>query len=176
MEKFHRIGLRYKINQFFSKDLKIGDIPAVSFLVILKIFNINTGKEIVFRNKEKEKTTITVLRYFDKLDNELENSDFEVEKAFFITDYIKGEYKNKQIKINIKNEELKRFGYRFEFEVTEYMKTIIVDEKEIMNTKAKITEDEQITKEEFYSLLKNNNFMEDDNLTLMRTEKCGLFC
>lgn len=34
MEKFHRIGLRYKINKFFSKDLKIGDISAVSFLVI----------------------------------------------------------------------------------------------------------------------------------------------
>jgi len=175
MEKFHRIGLRYKINQFFSKDLKIGDIPAVSFLVILKIFNINTGKEIVFRTKDKEKPTITVLRYLETIDN-FENINYEVEKAFFITDYVKAEYKNKQIKINIKNEELKRFGYRFEFEVTEYMKTFIVGEKEIMNTKAKITEDEQITKEEFYSLLKSNDFMEDDNLTLMRTEKCGLFC
>lgn len=175
MEKFHRIGLRYKINQFFSKDLKIGDIPAVSFLVILKIFNINTGKEIVFRTKDKEKTTITVLRYLETIDN-FDNINYEVEKAFFITDYVKAEYKNKQIKINIKNEELKRFGYRFEFEVTEYMKTFIVGEKEIMNTKAKITEDEQITKEDFYSLLKSNDFMEDDNLTLMRTEKCGLFC
>lgn len=175
MEKFHRIGLRYKINQFFSKDLKIGDIPAVSFLVILKIFNINTGKEIVFRTKDKEKPTITVLRYLETIDN-FENINYEVEKAFFITDYVKAEYKNKQIKINIKNEELKRFGYRFEFEVTEYMKTFIVGEKEIMNTKAKITEDEQITKEDFYSLLKSNDFMEDDNLTLMRTEKCGLFC
>lgn len=175
MDKFHRIGLRYKINQFFSKDLKIGDIPAVSFFVILKIFNINTGKEIVFRTKDKEKPTITVLRYLETIDN-FENINYEVEKAFFITDYVKAEYKNKQIKINIKNEELKRFGYRFEFEVTEYMKTFIVGEKEIMNTKAKITEDEQITKEEFYSLLKSNDFMEDDNLTLMRTEKCGLFC
>lgn len=175
MDKFHRIGLRYKINHFFSKDLKIGDIPAVSFLVILKIFNINTGKEIVFRTKDKEKPTITVLRYLETIDN-FENINYEVEKAFFITDYVKAEYKNKQIKINIKNEELKRFGYRFEFEVTEYMKTFIVGEKEIMNTKAKITEDEQITKEEFYSLLKSNDFMEDDNLTLMRTEKCGLFC
>lgn len=175
MEKFHRIGLRYKINQFFSKDLKIGDIPAVSFLVILKIFNINTGKEIVFRTKDKEKPTITVLRYLETIDN-TDNINYEVEKAFFITDYVKAEYKNKQIKINVKNEELKKFGYRFEFEVTEYMKTLIVDEKEIMNTKAKITEDEQITKEEFYSLLKSNDFMEDDNLTLMRTEKCGLFC
>lgn len=172
MEKFHRIGLRYKINQFFSRNLKIGDISAVSFLVILKIFNEKTGKEIVFRTKDKEKPTITVLRYLDKLDN----YDFEVEKAFFITDYIKAEYKNKQIKINIKNEELKKFGYRFEFEVTEYMKTLIVDEKEIMNTKAKITEYEQISEEEFKNLLKNNDFMEDDNLTLMRTEKCGLFC
>ena len=172
MEKFHRIGLRYKINKFFSKNLKIGDIPAVSFLVILKIFNVNTGKEIVFRTKDKEKPTITVLRYLDKLDN----YDFEVEKAFFITDYIKAEYKNKQIRIKIKNEELKKFGYRFEFEVTEYMKTLIVDEKEIMNTKAKITEYEQISEEEFKNLLKNNDFMEDDNLTLMRTEKCGLFC
>ena len=71
---------------------------------------------------------------------------------------------------------MKKFGYRFEFEVTEYMKTFIVDEKEIMNTKAKITEYEQITEEEFKNLLKNNDFMEDDNLTLMRTEKCGLFC
>lgn len=175
MENFHRIGLRYKINQFFSKDLKIGDIPAVSFLVILKIFNINTGKEIVFRTKDKEKATITVLRYLETIDN-FDNINYEVEKAFFITDYVKAEYKNKQIKINIKNEELKRFGYRFEFEVTEYMKTFIVGEKEIMNTKAKITEDEQITKEDFYSLLKSNDFMEDDNLTLMRTEKCGLFC
>ena len=35
---------------------------------------------------------------------------------------------------------------------------------------------EQITEEEFKNLLKNNDFMEDDNLTLMRTEKCGLFC
>lgn len=172
MDKFHRIGLRYKVNKFFSKELKIGDVPAVSFLVILKIFNVNTGKEIVFRTKDKEKPTITVLRYLDKLDN----YDFEVEKAFFITDYIKAEYKNKQIRIKIKNEELKKFGYRFEFEVTEYMKTFVVDEKEIMNTKAKITEYEQITKEEFDSLLKNNDFMEDDNLTLMRTEKCGLFC
>lgn len=175
MEKFHRIGLRYKINQFFSKNLKIGDIPAVSFLVILKIFNINTGKEIVFRTKDKEKATITVLKYLETIDNS-DNINYEVEKAFFITDYVKAEYKNKQIKINIKNEELKKFGYRFEFEVTEYMKTFVVGEKEIMNTKAKITEDEQITKEEFYSLLKSNNFMEDDNLTLMRTEKCGLFC
>lgn len=175
MENFHRIGLRYKINQFFSKDLKIGDIPAVSFLVILKIFNINTGKEIVFRTKDKEKATITVLRYLETIDN-FDNINYEVEKAFFITDYVKAEYKNKQIKINIKNEEIKRFGYRFEFEVTEYMKTFIVGEKEIMNTKAKITEDEQITKEDFYSLLKSNDFMEDDNLTLMRTEKCGLFC
>ena len=175
MDKFHRIGLRYKINKFFSKNLKNGDIPAVSFLVILKIFNINTGKEIVFRTKDKEKPTITVLRYLETIDN-FENINYEVEKAFFITDYVKAEYKNKQIKINIKNEELKRFGYRFEFEVTEYMKTFIVGEKEIMNTKAKITEDEQITKEEFYSLLKSNDFMEDDNLTLMRTEKCGLFC
>jgi len=56
------------------------------------------------------------------------------------------------------------------------MKTLIVDEKEIMNTKAKITEYEQISEEEFKNLLKNNDFMEDDNLTLMRTEKCGLFC
>lgn len=175
MEKFHRIGLRYKINQFFSKDLKIGDIPAVSFLVILKIFNINTGKEIVFRTKDKEKPTITVLKYLETIDK-FDNINYEVEKAFFITDYVKAEYKNKQIKINVKNEELKKFGYRFEFEVTEYMKTFIVGEKEIMNTKAKITEDEQITKEEFYSLLKSNDFMEDDNLTLMRTEKCGLFC
>lgn len=175
MEKFHRIGLRYKINQFFSKNLKNGDIPAVSFLVILKIFNINTGKEIVFRTKDKEKPTITVLRYLETIDN-FENINYEVEKAFFITDYVKAEYKNKQIKINIKNEELKRFGYRFEFEVTEYMKTLIVDEKEIMNTKAKITEYEQISEEEFKNLLKNNDFMEDDNLTLMRTEKCGLFC
>ena len=175
MENFHRIGLRYKINQFFSKDLKIGDIPAVSFLVILKIFNINTGKEIVFRTKDKEKATITVLRYLETIDN-FDNINYEVEKAFFITDYVKAEYKKKQTKINIKNEELKRFGYRFEFEVTEYMKTFIVGEKEIMNTKAKITEDEQITKEDFYSLLKSNDFMEDDNLTLMRTEKCGLFC
>jgi hypothetical protein len=175
MEKFHRIGLRYKINQFFSKDLKIGDIPAVSFLVILKIFNINTGKEIVFRTKDKEKPTITVLRYLETIDN-TDNINYEVEKAFFITDYVKAEYKNKQIKINVKNEELKKFGYRFEFEVTEYMKTLIVDEKEIMNTKAKITEYEQISEEEFKNLLKNNDFMEDDNLTLMRTEKCGLFC
>lgn len=175
MEKFHRIGLRYKINQFFSRNLKIGDISAVSFLVILRIFNVNTGKEIVLRTKDKEKATITVLRYLDTIDN-FDNANYEVEKAFFITDYVKAEYKNKQIKINIKNEELKRFGYRFEFEVTEYMKTFIVDEKEIMNTKAKITEYEQITEEEFKSLLKNNNFMENDNLTLMRTEKCGLFC
>lgn len=175
MENFHRIGLRYKINQFFSKDLKIGDIPAVSFLVILKIFNINTGKEIVFRTKDKEKATITVLRYLETIDN-FDNINYEVEKAFFITDYVKAEYKNKQIRIKIKNEELKKFGYRFEFEVTEYMKTFIVDEKEIMNTKAKITEYKQITEEEFKSLLKNNDFMEDDNLTLMRTEKCGLFC
>ena len=129
----------------------------------------------MFRTKDKEKPTITVLRYLETIDN-FENINYKVEKAFFITDYVKAEYKNKQIKINIKNEELKRFGYRFEFEVTEYMKTFIVGEKEIMNTKAKITEDEQITKEEFYSLLKSNDFMEDDNLTLMRTEKCGLFC
>lgn len=175
MDKFHRIGLRYKINKFFSRNLEIGDIPAVSFLVILKIFNVNTGKEIVFRTKDKEKPTITVLRYLETIDNS-DNINYEVEKAFFITDYVKAEYKNKQIKINVKNEELKKFGYRFEFEVTEYMKTFIVGEKEIMNTKAKITEDEQITKEEFYSLLKSNDFMEDDNLTLMRTEKCGLFC
>ena len=175
MEKFHRIGLRYKINQFFSKDLKIGDISAVSFLVILKIFNERTGKEIVFRTKDKEKPTITVLKYLETIDK-FDNINYEVEKAFFITDYVKAEYKNKQIKINVKNEELKKFGYRFEFEVTEYMKTLIVDEKEIMNTKAKITEYEQITEEEFKNLLKNNDFMEDDNLTLMRTEKCGLFC
>lgn len=175
MDKFHRIGLRYKVNKFFSKELKIGDVPAVSLLVILRIFNVNTGKEIVFRTKDKEKATITVLRYLETIDN-FDNINYEVEKAFFTTDYVKAEYKNKQIKINIKNEELKRFGYRFEFEVTEYMKTFIVGEKEIMNTKAKITEDEQITKEEFYSLLKSNDFMEDDNLTLMRTEKCGLFC
>lgn len=175
MEKFHRIGLRYKINQFFSKNLEIGDIPAVSFLVILKIFNENTGKEIVFRTKDKEKPTITVLRYLETIDN-TDNINYEVEKAFFITDYVKAEYKNKQIKINVKNEELKKFGYRFEFEVTKYMKTLIVDEKEIMNTKAKITEYEQISEEEFKNLLKNNDFMEDDNLTLMRTEKCGLFC
>lgn len=175
MEKFHRIGLRYKINKFFSRNLEIGDIPAVSFLVILKIFNINTGKEIVFRTKDEEKPTITVLKYLETIDK-FDNINYEVEKAFFITDYIKAEYKNKQIKINVKNEELKKFGYRFEFEVTEYMKTLIVDEKEIMNTKAKITEYEQITEEEFKNLLKNNDFMEDDNLTLMRTEKCGLFC
>ena len=175
MEKFHRIGLRYKINQFFSKDLKIGDIPAVSFLVILKIFNINTGKEIVFRTKDKEKPTITVLRYLETIDN-FDNINYEVEKAFFITDYVKAEYKNKQIKINVKNEELKKFGYRFEFEVTEYMKTLIVDEKEIMNTKAKITEYEQISEEEFKNLLKNNDFMENDNLTLILSQKSGLFC
>ena len=175
MDKFHRIGLRYKANKFFSKELKIGDVPAVSFLVILKIFNINTGKEIVFRTKDKEKPTITVLKYLETIDK-FDNINYEVEKAFFITDYVKAEYKNKQIRIKIKNEELKKFGYRFEFEVTEYMKTFIVDEKEIMNTKAKITEYEQITKEEFDSFLKNNDFMEDDNLTLMRTEKCGLFC
>ena len=175
MDKFHRIGLRYKINKFFSRNLEIGDIPAVSFLVILKIFNVNTGKEIVFRTKDKEKPTITVLKYLETIDNS-DNINYEVEKAFFITDYVKAEYKNKQIKIKIKNEELKKFGYRFEFEVTEYMKTLIVDEKEIMNTKAKITEYEQITEEEFKNLLKNNDFMEDNNLTLMRTEKCGLFC
>ena len=98
MEKFHRIGLRYKINQFFSRNLKIGDISAVSFLVILRIFNVNTGKEIVFRTKDKEKPTITVLRYLETIDN-TDNINYEVEKAFFITDYVKAEYKNKQIKI-----------------------------------------------------------------------------
>ena len=149
---FTRIGLIYKLNNNSIKENE-EDVSFLTFLLEVKIFDTNTDKEVIFRNNNKKKNLNTIiLNYLGKARN---SDEFLVEKSFFLTDFIKLSYKDKEIKVNISNK-LKEFGYRVEYELTEFTKTTVF--------KGKTVSDEQILKEEFYEILKKNDFVEDDNL------------
>ena len=163
MSDFNRIGLIYKLNNNSIKEDK-EDVSFMTFLLELKIFDTNTDKEVIFRNNGKKKNLNTIiLNYLGKARN---SDEFLVEKSFFLTDFIKLSYKDKEIKVNISNK-LKEFGYRVECEVTEFTKTTVF--------KGKTVSDEQILKEEFYEILKENDFAEDNNLLMIASKKIEVF-
>ena len=163
MSDFNRIGLIYKLNNNSIKENE-EDISFLNFLLEVKIFDTNTDKEVIFRNSSKKKNLNTIiLNYLGKARN---SDEFLVEKPFFLTDFIKLSYKDKEIKVNISNK-LKEFGYRVECELTEFTKTTVFKEK--------IVNDEQILKEEFYEILKENDFAEDNNLLMIASKKIEVF-
>ena len=163
MSDFNRIGLIYKLNNNSIKEDK-EDVSFMTFLLELKIFDTNTDKEVIFRNNGKKKNLNTIiLNYLGKARN---SDEFLVEKSFFLTDFIKLSYKDKEIKVNISNK-LKEFGYRVECELTEFTKTTVF--------KGKTVSYEQILKEEFYEILKENDFAEDNNLLMIASKKIEVF-
>lgn len=162
MSDFNRIGLIYKLNNNSIKENE-EDISFLTFLLEVKIFDTNTNKEVIFRNDNKKKSLNTIiLNYLGKARN---SDEFLVEKSFFLTDFIKLSY-NKEIKVNISNK-LKEFGYRVEYELTEFTKATVF--------KGKTVSDEQILKEEFYEILKENDFVEDDDLLMIASKKIEVF-
>ena len=163
MSDFNRIGLIYKLNKKSIKEDK-ENVSFLTFLLEVKIFDTNKDKEVIFRNNGKKKSLNTIiLNYLGKARN---SDELLVEKSFFLTDFIKLSYKNKEIKVNISNK-LKEFGYKVEYELTEFTKTTVF--------KGKIVSDEQILKEEFYEILKENDFVEDDDLLMIASKKIEVF-
>lgn len=163
MSDFNRIGLIYTLNNNLIKENE-EDVSFLTFLLELKIFDTNTDKEVIFRNKAKKKSLNTIiLNYLGKARN---SDEFLVEKSFFLTDFIKLSYKNKEIKVNVSSK-LEEFGYRVEYELTEFTKVTVF--------KGKTVSDEQILKEEFYKILKENDFAEDDDLLMIANKKIEVF-
>lgn len=163
MSDFNRVGLIYKLNNNSIKEDK-ENVSFLTFLLELKIFDTNTNKEVIFRNKDEKKNLNTiVLRYLGKARN---SNEFLVEKSFFLSDFIDLSYKNKEIKIKLSSN-LKKFGYRIEYELTEFTKTTVL--------RNKIISDEQILKEEFDEILKENDFVEEENLTMIGSKKIEVF-
>lgn len=163
MTDFNRVGLIYKLNNNSIKEDK-ENVSFLTFLLELKIFDTNTNKEVIFRNKDEKKNLNTiVLRYLGKARN---SNEFLVEKSFFLSDFIDLSYKNKEIKIKLSSN-LKEFGYRIEYELTEFTKTTVL--------RNKIISDEQILKEEFDEILKENDFVEEENLTMIGSKKIEIF-
>ena len=96
MTDFNRVGLIYKLNNNSIKEDK-ENVIFLTFLLELKIFDTNTNKEVIFRNKDEKKNLNTiVLRYLGKARN---SNEFLVEKSFFLSDFIDLSYKNKEIKV-----------------------------------------------------------------------------
>lgn len=163
MSDFNRVGLIYKLNNNSIKEDK-ENVSFLTFLLELKIFDINTNKEVIFRNKDEKKYLNTiVLRYLGKARN---SNEFLVEKSFFLSDFIDLSYKNKEIKVKLSSN-LKKFGYRIEYELTEFTKTTVL--------RNKIISDEQILKDEFDEILKENDFVEEENLTMIGSKKIEVF-
>ena len=163
MTDFNRVGLIYKLNNNSIKEDK-ENVSFLTFLLELKIFDTNTNKEVIFRNKDEKKNLNTiVLRYLGKARN---SNEFLVEKSFFLSDFIDLSYKNKEIKVKLSSN-LKKFGYRIEYELTEFTKTTVL--------RHKIISDEQILKEEFDEILKENDFVEEENLTMIGSKKIEVF-
>lgn len=163
MTDFNRVGLIYKLNNNSIKEDK-ENVSFLTFLLELKIFDTNTNKEVIFRNKDEKKNLNTiVLRYLGKARN---SNEFLVEKSFFLSDFIDLSYKNKEIKVKLSSN-LKKFGYRIEYELTEFTKTTVL--------KKKVISDEQILKEEFDEILKENDFVEEENLTMIGSKKIEVF-
>lgn len=163
MTDFNRVGLIYKLNNNSIKEDK-ENVSFLTFLLELKIFDTNTNKEVIFRNKDEKKNLNTiVLRYLGKARN---SNEFLVEKSFFLSDFIDLSYKNKEIKVKLSSN-LKKFGYRIEYELTEFTKTTVL--------RNKIISDEQILKEEFDEILKENDFVEEENLTMIGSKKIEVF-
>lgn len=163
MTDFNRVGLIYKLNNNSIKEDK-ENVSFLTFLLELKIFDTNTNKEVIFRNKDEKKNLNTiVLRYLGKARN---SNEFLVEKSFFLSDFIDLSYKNKEIKVKLSSN-LKKFGYRIEYELTEFTKTTVL--------RNKIISDEQILKEKFDEILKENDFVEEENLTMIGSKKIEVF-
>ena len=163
MTDFNRVGLIYKLNNNSIKENK-ENVSFLTFLLELKIFDTNTNKEVIFRNKDEKKNLNTiVLRYLGKARN---SNEFLVEKSFFLSDFIDLSYKNKEIKVKLSSN-LKKFGYRIEYELTEFTKTTVL--------RNKIISDEQILKEKFDEILKENDFVEEENLTMIGSKKIEVF-
>lgn len=163
MSDFNRVGLIYKLNNNSIKEDK-ENVSFLTFLLELKIFDTNTNKEVIFRNKDEKKNLNTiVLRCLGKARN---SNEFLVEKSFFLSDFIDLSYKNKEIKIKLSSN-LKKFGYRIEYELTEFTKTTVL--------RNKIISDEQILKDEFDEILNENDFVEEENLTMIGSKKIEVF-
>jgi len=79
MTDFNRVGLIYKLNNNSIKEDK-ENVSFLTFLLELKIFDTNTNKEVIFRNKDEKKNLNTiVLRYLGKARN---SNEFLVRKIF----------------------------------------------------------------------------------------------
>jgi hypothetical protein len=168
MKKFTRLGMRYKIasSSFKKAEYKGEKVISLEFVVELKVFNTKTNREIVFISNKKEKTTVPVLKYIDKL----ENTEFDVQKFLFISEFINASYENQKIDIKIKNKELEKYGYRLEYEITEFFANIVSGQVKFLGVLTEVTTEIKLSKENFNELLRTNNFIESDKLMLNGTK------
>ena len=168
MKKFTRIGMRYRIIPFSSNRMKYNhqEIAYLNFVIELKVFNTKTNREILFVTKEDDKVSIPVLKCVDKLGN----SDYDVQKFLFVSEYIKASYNKGKIDISINNKDLEKHDYRIEYNFKEFSKNIVTDKVEIGGCFADVTTELKINSDEFKEILTNNKFVEDDKLMLDGTK------
>lgn len=133
--------------EFINNNEKIG---ALSIFIKCKLYSLKTKEEVVF---EMDKPILT-----------RDNKNLYI---YNFSDFIECSFdKNEEnlIKIIIKEEELKRLGYKIEYTISEYSKDIsgncFIDDDS-----GDIYDPTEISREEFFEILKNNkeNFDIRDN-------------
>ena len=139
-------------NFISEKPFKIekGKANMLSIEILFKLYDLNTGKEILF-NKYYNDEIIGVLK------EEQENLIFL--KKFYLSDYIKiFADKDKLYKIVTDDENLNKLGFKVNFEIIDYYKYSSYSEDEFDS-------DIKISKEIFLETLKNNinNFLKAED-------------
>jgi outer membrane protease len=136
---------RLGYDEVFSADplIKLGSetLFGVSIFIKYRLFDLNTGFEIAF-DEEEQAIGIKVRSISDyaELGGIYMNDFIDCTLNIDFPDFIR-------IK-KIDKEKLKQLGYRLEYEIASYHKDVVVNEY--------LGEPVEITKEEFYRILKEN--------------------
>lgn len=161
MKKFNRAGLRYRITAYDRVEFHYQKITSLNVVIELKAINTKTNREILFVS-DNDRIIEPALIYTDKLDK----TEFDIQKRFYISKYIRASYENGKLEFFINNDELAKVDCKIEYKLKEFSKDVITGTIEVGNRLSSVTSDFKISYDEFNDILSNNKFCETDTLML----------
>jgi len=163
MEKKYRLGYDKVLLAHPPIEKENEIILGLSLMIKYKLYDIETNVEILFDKKEQDigKKVSYIFEYG--------NSTYADLEGWYLSDFLECSFdKNSSnyLKFEMVNtEKLEQMGFRLEYEIVKYHKDILGEPITFEDKILPCAEPQEITKEEFYDIIKNNieNFDNEDN-------------
>ncbi len=163
MEKKYRLGYDNVLLAHPPIEKEKELILGLSLMIKYRLYDIESDLEILFDEKEQDigKKVSYIFAYG--------NSTYADLGGWYLSDFLECSFdKNSSNYLTFKmvnTEKLRQMGFRLEYEIVKYHKDILVEPINFENQILPCAEPQEITKEEFYDIIKNNieNFDNEDN-------------